>query len=91
MPPPIVSIFDVGDYEQQIPPRGGLAARRGDYRVATETVYGSAGLLNHPNSLSGLKDLRGRESTKPFTVHLARRDGSVAICRRCSASSASER
>src|SRR5690348_915256 len=41
--------------------------------LPTETVYGAAGVLNHPSAKQRLKDFRGA-GDKPFTVHLAHRD-----------------
>lgn len=75
MAAPLVHIFEVGDYDQQIG-RAVALLREGKIVVLpTETVYGAAGLLNHDKSLAGLKAIRdgsGGNSTKPMTIHLAR-------------------
>src|SRR5437868_6417878 len=68
----IVSIFATGDYEAQIT-RGRQALRAGGLVVLpTETVYGAAGLLTHPEARRRLKEMRGgpESATKPFTIHL---------------------
>ena len=68
----IVSIFSAGDYDQQIQ-RGAQLLRDGGVVVLpTETVYGAAALLSHPEGRARLETLRGPDSQpKPFTVHLA--------------------
>lgn len=69
----LVSIFEAGDYDEQI----GLAAdllRQGKIVVIpTETVYGAAGLLTNPDAVSRLRGLRPDPSAKPLTLHLASR------------------
>ena len=40
--------------------------------VPTETVYGAAGLLTHPEGRRRLQALRGGDEPRPFIVHLAR-------------------
>ena len=74
MPAPIVRIFESIDYDAQIA-RGADALRSGGLVVLpTETVYGAAGLLSHPQARRRLDDLRGGGGAegRPFTVHLGR-------------------
>ena len=40
--------------------------------LPTETVYGAAGLLSHPDAGRKLRQLRGTGDKSPFTVHVAR-------------------
>jgi len=69
----VISIFNVGDYDAQMR-RGAQLVRDGKLIVVpTETVYGGAALLSHPEGIRWLRALRGGQG-KPFTVHLARRD-----------------
>lgn len=69
---PIVPIFSVGDYDGQVR-RGTHILRNGGLVVLpTETVYGAAGLLSHPQARDRLHALRGESDSGPFTVHLAR-------------------
>lgn len=70
MAAPVVSIFEVPDYRQQIARASSLLAEGKLVVLPTETVYGAAGLLNHPQSLERLKALRGAGDDKPFTIHL---------------------
>ena len=70
MPSRIISIFSSGDYETQIG-RGAQTLREGGLVVLpTETAYGTAAVLNHPDARRRLIEFRG-ESRRPFTVHLA--------------------
>src|SRR5947209_4742574 len=71
MPAEIVSILDVPDYEAQLR-RGADLIRDGGVAVLpTETVYGAAAMLSHPQGAQRLRDIRGTGG-KPFTVHLAK-------------------
>jgi L-threonylcarbamoyladenylate synthase len=74
MSAPVISIFSSPDYDGQLR-RAGEALTAGKIVVLpTETVYGAAGLLSHPQGLAALKALRGGASTKPFTIHVAAPD-----------------
>jgi L-threonylcarbamoyladenylate synthase len=75
MPPKVVSIFDVVDYEGEVR-RGVETLESGGLVVLpTETVYGAAGRLDRPEARARLSSLRGAASAgKPFTVHLSRRE-----------------
>jgi protein-tyrosine phosphatase len=73
MTAPVISIFDVGDYDGQIDKAAALLRAGGIVVLPTETVYGAAGVVNHDKSLARLKAIRGGEG-KPFTIHLARRE-----------------
>ena len=70
---PVVSIFDAGDYDQQIEHAAQLLRDGGVVVLPTETVYGAAGALGREQALARLKSIRGGEN-KPFTIHLARRE-----------------
>src|SRR3954454_4731417 len=68
---PIVPIFSVGDYDAQVR-RGTQILRDGGLVVLpTETVYGAAGLLSHPQARERLYGLRGDPDGGPFTIHIA--------------------
>src|ERR1700744_182153 len=69
--PQIVSILEVGDYEQQIAHAAELLRDGGIVVLPTETVYGAAGLLTQKKAHEQLRGLRGGEQRTPFTVHLA--------------------
>lgn len=70
----VIHIFETADYDEQIA-KGAAALRRGGVVVLpTETVYGAAALLTHPEGMKRLSELRDGESAKPFTVHLAKRE-----------------
>jgi len=68
---PVISIFTSGDYEAQIARGRDVLAAGGLLVLPTETVYGAAGLLTHPEARARLKALRGGDDNRPFTVHLA--------------------
>jgi hypothetical protein len=75
MTAPVVSIFDVGDYDEQIGRAVTLLHEGGVVVLPTETIYGAAGALTHPKALDRLKAIRGHAGAgKPFTIHLARRE-----------------
>jgi len=74
MPTPVVPIFEIADYREQM---SQAAQMLGDGKLVvlpTETVYGAAGLLTNANALARLKAIRGSGESTPFTIHLARRD-----------------
>ncbi len=53
----------------------GRALREGGLVVfPTETVYGLAARADLPNAMARLRQAKGRDAQKAFTVHLARRD-----------------
>ena len=53
MTAPVISIFSAGDYDAQVQ-RGAEVLQAGGLVVLpTETVYGAAGLLTHPDAPSG--------------------------------------
>ncbi|HWE93484.1 MAG TPA: Sua5/YciO/YrdC/YwlC family protein [Tepidisphaeraceae bacterium] len=70
MASPVVSIFASGDYDAQV--RRGIEVLRGGgvAVLPTETVYGAAAAIAHPDGRRRLSALRGEEG-RPFTVHLA--------------------
>jgi protein-tyrosine phosphatase len=73
MPAPVVPIFDEPDYEASIR-RAAEAIAAGKLVVLpTETVYGAAGDVSHPDGRRRLAELRGDTpgERKPFTIHLA--------------------
>jgi len=70
----VVSIFDVGDYDQHVARAAELIAGGGVAVLPTETVYGAAGRLDRPQAVARLQALRDAASTRPFTIHLAHRD-----------------
>lgn len=70
----VVPIFEVGDYDARITRGVELLTSGGVVVLPTETVYGAAGRLDQPQAVARLKAIRGGESGKPFTIHLAHRD-----------------
>ena len=75
MPPKVVSIFEVGDYDAQVDQAAKILRDGGAVVLPTETVYGAAALLNHEQGVSRLRALRSADSgSRPFTVHLAHPD-----------------
>ncbi|HSV14329.1 MAG TPA: Sua5/YciO/YrdC/YwlC family protein [Tepidisphaeraceae bacterium] len=78
MPTPIVHIFDTPDYDADIRRAVSVVGGGGLVVLPTETVYGAAGLLNHPQGKAKLQALRdGGAPAKPFTIHLAHRDAAA--------------
>jgi protein-tyrosine phosphatase len=73
MAAPIVHIFETGGYDEQVRRGAELVAGGGVVVLPTETVYGAAGLINSAAARARLSALRG-ETSKPFTIHVARRD-----------------
>ena len=75
---PVIPIFEVTDYEAQVRRAQDLLRSGRLVVLPTETVYGAAGLLTHPEARRRLADLRGDATTgapaKPFTIHLAHRE-----------------
>jgi protein-tyrosine phosphatase len=69
----LVDIFAV-DYAPEVGRAAGLLREGGIVVLPTETVYGAAASLTHPQGLARLKELRGESDHKPLTVHLARRE-----------------
>jgi protein-tyrosine phosphatase len=68
--PEVISIFDIADYDAQIA-RGAETLRNGGIVVLpTETVYGAAAIISHPQGNSRLRALRGTPEPKPLTIHL---------------------
>lgn len=67
-----ISIFQSTQIEGDLK-KGIDALARGELiLLPTETVYGVAGRLDHPESLNKLRALRGQGSSRTWTVHLAR-------------------
>ena len=72
---PVVSIFDVGDYDEQLGRAVTLLRDGGVVVLPTETIYGAAGVLGNDKAMTRLKAIRGPAGEgKPFTIHLARRE-----------------
>src|SRR5215212_8980335 len=75
MAAPVVSIFEVGDYDGQIAQATQLLRGGGVVVLPTETVYGAAAVLGNDKGIGRLKAIRGANGEgKPFTIHLARRE-----------------
>ncbi|HSZ57296.1 MAG TPA: Sua5/YciO/YrdC/YwlC family protein [Tepidisphaeraceae bacterium] len=68
---PVVSIFAGGDYEKHVGRCAQVLREGGIVVLPTETVYGAAGLLTHAAARQRLRELRGDNGARPFTVHLA--------------------
>jgi L-threonylcarbamoyladenylate synthase len=69
---PVISIFSSGEYDAHIAEGAQVLRNGGLVVLPTETVYGAAGLLTHPEALTRLRALRGKGVFGPFTLHLAR-------------------
>lgn len=77
---PIVSIFDVSDYEAQVNQAGQILAGGGLVVLPTETVYGAAGRIDLPQARWKLGHLRGiGNENKPLVVHVAKREDAAAF------------
>ncbi len=74
MPSEIVSIYDAANYDEQILRAANLLKGGGVVVLPTETVYGAASALTHPEGMSRLRAIRNGGDGKPFTIHLAHRD-----------------
>ena len=80
MTAPVVSIFDVGDYDEQVGRAVTLLREGGVVVLPTETIYGAAAVLSDDKAMTRLKAIRGPAlgntagDKKPFTIHLARRE-----------------
>jgi tRNA threonylcarbamoyl adenosine modification protein (Sua5/YciO/YrdC/YwlC family) len=70
----VVDIFEAPDYPQEVHRAAEVLRGGGVVVLPTETVYGAAGALTNPQGLARLKQLRGGAGSKPFTIHVARRD-----------------
>src|SRR5436305_1924101 len=57
---PVISIFEVGDYDQQIGRAVSLLRDGGVVVLPTETVYGAAGLLSNDRSIQRMQAIRQR-------------------------------
>jgi protein-tyrosine phosphatase len=68
---PILSIFAGGEYEKHVERCAQVLKTGGIVVLPTETVYGAAGLLRLEEARKRLRDLRGDNGPRPFTVHLA--------------------
>ena len=79
--PQVVEIFESGDYESQIRLGAGRLRDGAVVVLPTETVYGAAAVLTNPQARQRLGALRNNggvssgDDPKPFTIHLASRDG----------------
>jgi protein-tyrosine phosphatase len=67
----VVQILETIDYPQEIRRGAEVLAAGKLVVVPTETVYGFAGVLTHPDARAALAALRKSPAGKPFTVHLA--------------------
>src|SRR5947207_11123961 len=70
----VVDIFEAPDYPLEVHRAAELLRGGGVVVLPTETVYGAAGALTNPQGLARLKQLRAGAESKPFTIHVARRD-----------------
>lgn len=68
----ILSIFSGGEYVAHVAEGARTLAAGGVVVLPTETVYGAAGVLTHPEARAKLGALRGGDVASPFTIHLAR-------------------
>lgn len=70
----VVSIFATGDYEGEILRAQETLRSGGLVVLPTETIYGVAGLLTHPEARRRLGEIRGASGVQPYTIHLASPD-----------------
>src|SRR5688500_8731896 len=73
MPGQVVSMFDSGEYQAHVRRGAELLKSGGLVILPTETVYGLASVLTQPAGLERLKQMRGGDFARPFTIHLADR------------------
>jgi len=77
MPAAVVHIFEEADYEAQIARGADTLLSGGLVVLPTETVYGAAALLSDEGARKRLRGLRDSGDSKPFTIHLPRRDDAL--------------
>src|SRR5687767_10654146 len=70
MPAQVVSMFDSGEYQAHVRRGADLLKSGGLVVLPTETVYGVAAVLTQPAGLERLKQIRGGDTSRPFTIHL---------------------
>ena len=70
MPAQVVLIFEAGEYDQHIQRAADLLKEGGVVILPTETVYGAAGRLNHPDAQSRLRKLEPAMKGGPLVLHL---------------------
>jgi L-threonylcarbamoyladenylate synthase len=75
MTAPVVSIFEVGDYDSAIGKATALLREGGVVVLPTETIYGAAAVLGNGKAMPRLKAIRGAAGEgNPFTIHIAHRE-----------------
>ena len=70
----IIKVDPSGDYGEAVRKAGKVLREGGLVVFPTETVYGLAARADLPKAMARLRQIKGRDSQKAFTVHLARRD-----------------
>ena len=68
----MVQILESDDYSGDIARAADALAHGKLLILPTETVYGIAGWLGHPDARAALRRIRGGDEQRPFVVHLAR-------------------
>ena len=75
MAAPVVSIFEVGDYDGQIAQATQLLRGGGVVVLPTETVYGAAAVLGNDKAIARLKAIRGK-----FAAYCAIQTDDTIVC-----------
>jgi tRNA A37 threonylcarbamoyladenosine synthetase subunit TsaC/SUA5/YrdC len=68
----VVSIFDVGDYDQHVARAAELIAGGGVAVLPTETVYGAAGRLDRPQAVARSRSTSPTATRPPDTSATSR-------------------
>lgn len=68
----VVNLFNAVDYRAEIRRATELLRDGGLVVLPTETVYGVAALATRPEAMERVRQLRGGDLNKPFTLHLDR-------------------
>lgn len=71
MPVPVIDILDSEDIDADLERAAGLLRDGKLVVLPTETVYGVAGRIDKPETLSRLRTLRASNEKAPWTLHLA--------------------
>ena len=74
MPTEVLNLADESNYRDHVQRAAEILRNGGLVAFPTETVYGVGARADSPDAVAALRNAKGREETKPFTVHIARPD-----------------
>ena len=72
MPTEVLNLTDEATYHERVRRAAEVLRNGGLVAFPTETVYGVGARADSPDAVAALRQAKGREETKPFTVHIAR-------------------